>query len=120
MYLLESVMEVFNFDFLKEQFDGDMVCIRDILNIFLDSSDSTVFSLSRALRGKDEYGLATSSHKLKGSSGMIGGEVLAAMCLEVDILCKDKEYPEAFRKASGIEHCYYELKDVIQSVLDDL
>ena len=118
--LLENLMEIFNFDFLTEQFDGDMVCIRDILDIFLDSSDSTVFNLSRALRGKDEDGLASASHKLKGASGMIGGEVLASMCLDVDMLCKDKEYPEAFRKAVGIENCYYELKEAIQSVLDDL
>jgi HPt (histidine-containing phosphotransfer) domain-containing protein len=113
-------MEIFNFEFLKEQFDDDMVCIRDILDIFLESSDSTVFSLSRALTSKDEYGLANYSHKLKGSSGMIGGEALAAMCLDVDMLCKEKKCPEAFKKAVGIENCYYELKDVIQSVLDDL
>lgn len=113
-------MEVFNFEFLKEQFDGDMVCVRDILDIFLDSSDSTVFCLCRALRDKDECGLATSSHKLKGSSGMIGGEVLSAICLDVDMLCKDKNYPEAFRQAVGIENCYYELKGAIQSVLDNL
>jgi HPt (histidine-containing phosphotransfer) domain-containing protein len=106
-------MQVSNLDFLSEQFDGDEECISEILNIFIESSDETICVLNSSIENRNKDNLLSASHKLKGSTGTIGGELLSAQCFVVDKLCKDQDFDKAFEEASVISKLYDELKDAI-------
>lgn len=106
-------MDVLNLDFLSEQFDGDEECIAEILTIFIKSSDETISNLNYSIENRDEDKLLAAAHKLKGSAGTVGGEILAEQCYLVNKLCKENDFDKAFETASGIPKLYDELKDVM-------
>jgi HPt (histidine-containing phosphotransfer) domain-containing protein len=108
-------MQVLNWDFLSEQFDGDEECIVEILNIFIESSDETICVLKSSIENRDKDNLLALSHKLKGSAGTIGGELLSAQCFVVDKLCKDQDFDKAFEEASVISKLYDDMKAAISN-----
>lgn len=71
-------------DALAEEFDGDVVLIQRVVQIFLGDYPQQMDSLRRALAGRDIDRLFSIAHSIKGAVAHFGAvrAAAAALCLE--------------------------------------
>lgn len=70
----DSLVDV---EFLSGMTGGDMVFIKELLDIFLNSSKSNIEKMEKAMNEKDDGTWYSAAHSFKGASATIGSFALA-------------------------------------------
>jgi len=79
-------MEVLDREFLRGNVYGDQELLREIVDLFFESSGEIVESIRDAVRSADHTLLNRSAHKLKGALANVGAQAAAAAALELERL----------------------------------
>jgi HPt (histidine-containing phosphotransfer) domain-containing protein len=75
----------------------------DLINLFLNSLQTDLESLRKALREHDTLALREVAHELKGTSANLGAICLAALCGVLEEACMSPEVDGAERIVQEIE-----------------
>jgi len=80
-----------NLNQMRDLFGDDDEAISEILEMFYDSMKRIVVDhMAGALRDRDGEAMYALAHELKGAAANIGGENIAAVCLEIESLSKEQ------------------------------
>jgi PAS domain S-box-containing protein len=78
--------EIFDSEKLKEDFEGEMDTIRELIRLFLDTARKNLADLSRAIAEYSPAKVKIIAHTLKGSALNIGAVILAGACERLEKL----------------------------------
>jgi two-component system, sensor histidine kinase and response regulator len=74
---------VFNLEEFMDRYDQDLETALEILQVFLDELPEFIINIREAVLAKDREKADTNAHKLMGSSGYIGAEIIQGHCAAI-------------------------------------
>jgi CheY-like chemotaxis protein/HPt (histidine-containing phosphotransfer) domain-containing protein len=77
-------LRVFNSELLLRRMMGDEALARDVVSVFLGDLPGLLASLQERIGQKDLASIWKQAHRLKGSAGNVGGEMLQKAALEME------------------------------------
>jgi PAS domain S-box-containing protein len=81
--------KIFREEKLREDFDGDMDTIHELINIFVTTAEKNFTELSAAVSEKNSDQVKSIAHTIKGSALNVGAISLPEACLRLEQLCTD-------------------------------
>lgn len=92
----------------------DREIVADVIASFASDTQERLQLLTAAARGKDWEAARAQAHAIKGASVEVGADVLAGVCLRIEVACKASgaapvveltgEASVAFRAVCGLMH----------------
>lgn len=79
-------MEILDRDFLLNNVGGDRELLREILDLFFETSDEILDAVRAAVKSADHESLHRSAHQLKGALANVGAEAAAEAARELESL----------------------------------
>jgi HPt (histidine-containing phosphotransfer) domain-containing protein len=89
----------------------------NLLQTFIDDSKLRIDELRQALNESNADGVRRAAHSLKGSSGNLGANSLAALCLTVESQSKDGDLNGLDAELKKIEQEYQQVVNVMTALL---
>jgi two-component system sensor histidine kinase/response regulator len=83
---------LFERDVLIKQFDGNMECIKDIIESYLKDVHQRMAIIKKALKDGDMNTIWRQAHTIKGASGNIGARILWDLALRLEKAGKSGDY----------------------------
>jgi signal transduction histidine kinase/DNA-binding response OmpR family regulator/HPt (histidine-containing phosphotransfer) domain-containing protein len=97
----------------KLQIDGEPCIVKNIVNAYLNGSQTLVDQLQGMLSTNDMKMLQQTAHSLKSSSANVGAMQLSAMSLELEMKCNNKESGIIEELVTAIETEFPRVKDAL-------
>ena len=88
-----------------------------LLETYIDDSKIRIDDLSKALAAGDADGVRRAAHSLKGSSGNLGANQMAALCLTVETKGKEEKLDGLASELEKIQLEYQVVADIMRSML---
>ncbi len=88
-----------------------------LLETYIDDSKIRIADLNTALSAGDADGVRRAAHSLKGSSGNLGANQMAALCLKVEEQGKEENLEGLDAALEAIETEYQQVADIMKSML---
>lgn len=82
-------------DELLGRFDNDMDLIREVLNIFIDSSQNNIDAIEAAIAEHDIDKLTLNAHSLKGAASNFSSTIVTEPASELESMGKSKDISQA-------------------------
>jgi HPt (histidine-containing phosphotransfer) domain-containing protein len=89
----------------------------NLLNTFISDSKGRIEDLRQAISVGDDDGVRRAAHSLKGSSGNLGANPLAALCLSVESRGKDGDLSGLETELEKIEQEYQQVAAIMKAML---
>jgi len=109
--------QVFDVEVLRELLGDEMGQIREITSAFITDTAEQLIQLQTAIDTDDAKQAAAISHRLKGSSASIGGNELARITKNMEILGKEGELERLAALMPNLQESFSQLNDVITKKL---
>jgi len=90
---------------------------KTLLETFVNDSHSRIEDLRAGLQAGDSDAVRRAAHSLKGSSGNLGANPLAALCLTVENRSKDGDLQGLEADLMAIENEYQKVAAIMQSMM---
>jgi HPt (histidine-containing phosphotransfer) domain-containing protein len=87
--------EIFDKDRIMEQIDNDTELLVEIIDLFIASYPKLVISIKNAINQNDSKSLQRSAHALKGSIGNFASDIVYNIALDLEIMGRDNDMPNA-------------------------
>jgi CheY-like chemotaxis protein len=97
----------------KLQIEGEPSIVKNIVDAYLNGSQTLVDQLREVLSSNDLKILQQTAHSLKSSSANVGAMQLSAMSLELEIKCKQKQLGNIGELVAAIELEFPRVKDAL-------
>ncbi len=104
---------------LREVTMGDEEFMVELIDIFLDDSPAQIRVLRDAIEGREGEAAASAAHRLKGSSGNLGADSLAALCQRVEESGRENRVEEMPGLLKDIEREFSRVKKCLSAVRQD-
>jgi len=108
-----------NLERIREATMGDEEFMVELIDIYLDDSPTQISALRDAIEGQDGKVAASTAHRLKGSSGNLGADSLAALCRQVEEAGREDRVAAMPGLLSDIEHEFSRVKECLSAVRQD-
>ena len=113
-------MDILDRDLLFQNVDGDAELLREIVDLFYESSREIVGNLRQAVSSQDGDEVNRTAHQLKGALANVGAEAAAAAAGALESAGRTGEttvFPDAFVKLeSELERLQPELNEFVESL----
>ena len=106
-------MEVIDKRFLLENIDGDQELLREIVDLFFDSSGAILNELREAVRSADHDALRQAAHRLKGALANLGATAATAAAAELETLGRNG-------MLTGLEEAWFALNQELERLEPEL
>lgn len=113
----QSETLIFDYDVMNSMLMGDKELMSTISETFLDDVAAQIKQLKSILDSDDVEQAAAISHKIKGASGNVGGKVLSASALEIEMAGKAGDMETVRQGVEQLESDFTALKDEMQRKL---
>ncbi len=110
-----SEAEVFDAAGFLDVLDGDGEAVREIIPVFLESSEATMTALSEAVRRGNAAEAAKAAHSMKGAAASIKAGALQEALLDIERAGKNEEISSLPEMLDAAEREF----DRLQNVLDE-
>ncbi|NWG87783.1 MAG: response regulator [Hydrogenophilaceae bacterium] len=98
---------------------GDADKIQEMLNVFLDSTATSLEILRVALLGEDASRLAREAHQLKGAAAFTGARELLALASQLEVTAKQADWPGIEPQLDALNQAFEQLKSQIERLRAD-
>ena len=105
--------KLFNIEETLVRFGGDEELLKELATIFIKDSAFSREEFENLLKNPDKSLSASYVHKLKGSSGTLGCELLYDQCVKVEGILKGKTEGELQQEAEILCRIYDETVDIL-------
>ncbi len=102
--------ERFDLEKLRRVCQGDARKLREMLDLFVSSSEGLLTALTDALSGRDGAQAARQAHQLKGAAAYLGAAELTALAAEVENLAKAEDWEACASTADDLEAAFIALR----------
>ena len=92
------------------------VDLQRLLDLFINTSDSTLDKIREHLQKKDRITVAGLAHELKASSASVGSKKMAKLCLCLEQAAGQEDWFEAEETFHALSELFVELKSFVFSV----
>ncbi|TXT17413.1 MAG: multi-sensor hybrid histidine kinase [bacterium] len=100
----------FDLEKLRRVCQGDAHKLREMLELFVSSSESLLAALTDALVGRDGAQAARQAHQLKGAAAYLGAAELTALAAEVENLAKAEAWEACATTVDDLEAAFIALR----------
>ena len=104
---------------IREATMDDEEFMAELIDIFLDDSPGQIRILRDAIEGREGEVAASAAHRLKGSSGNLGADSLAALCRRVEESGRENRVEEMPGLLKDIEREFSRVKKYLSAVRQD-
>ncbi len=104
---------------IREATMGDEEFMAELIDIYLDDSPAQIRVLRDAIESREGEVAASAAHRLKGSSGNLGADSLAALCRRVEESGRDNRVEEMPDLLNDIEREFSRVKECLSAVRRD-
>ncbi len=104
---------------IREATMGDEEFMAELIDIFLDDSPAQIRVLRDAIEGREAEVAASAAHRLKGSSGNLGADSLAALCRRVEESGRENRVEKMPGLLRDIEREFSRVKEYLSAVRQD-
>ena len=104
---------------LREATMGDEEFMAELIDIYLDDSPAQIRVLRHAIEGREREVAASAAHRLKGSSGNLGADSLAALCRRVEESGRENRVEEMPGLLKDIEGEFSRVKEYLSAIRQD-
>lgn len=104
---------------LRETTMGDEEFMVELIDLFLDDSPAQIRVLRDAIEGREGEAAASAAHRLKGSSGNLAADSLAALCQRVEESGRENRVEEMPGLLKDIEREFSRVKKYLSAVRQD-
>ena len=104
---------------IREATMGDEEFMAELIDIYLDDSPAQISALRDAIEGREGEVAASAAHRLKGSSGNLGADSLAALCRRVEESGRENRVEEMPGLLKDIEREFSRVKEYLSAVRQD-
>jgi two-component system, sensor histidine kinase and response regulator len=94
---------VFNLEEFMERYDQDLETAVEILQVYLDDVTEIAGNIRGAVQEQDREKADMNAHKLMGSSGYVGAEIIEGHCAVIMQAIRDNDWDLVRREASMLE-----------------
>ena len=101
---------------IREATMGDEEFMAELIDIFLDDSPTQIRALRDAIESREGEAAASTAHRLKGSSGNLGADYLAALCRRVEESGRENRVEEMPGLLRDIEREFSRVKEYLAAV----
>ena len=101
---------------LKDMFGDDDEMFKEILQGFVDPSETIVADLMAAYGARSAESVKDEAHKLKSSSRSVGANELADTCMALEAAGKDEDWATIDEMAPKLEPLFKEVKGYVKSL----
>ena len=108
-----------NLQGIREVTMDDEEFMAELIDIFLDDSPTQIRVLRDAIEGREGGVAASAAHRLKGSSGNLGADSLAALCRRVEESGRENRVEEMPGLLRDIEREFSRVKECLSAVRQD-
>ena len=98
---------------------GNEEFMAELIDIYLDDSPAQIRALRDAIQGREGEVAASAAHRLKGSSGNLGADSLAALCRRVEESGRENRVEEMPGLLKDIEREFSRVKEYLSAVRQD-
>ena len=108
-----------NLQRIREATMGDEEFMVELIDIYLDDSPAQIRALRDAIDSRQGEVAASAAHRLKGSSGNLGADSLAALCRRVEESGRENRVEEMPGLLKDIEQEFSRVKEYLSAVRQD-
>ena len=108
-----------NLQRIREATMGDEEFMAELIDIYLDDSPAQIRGLRDAIESREGEVAASAAHRLKGSSGNLGADSLAALCRRVEESGRENRVEEMPGLLKDIEREFSRVKEYLSAVRQD-
>ncbi len=108
-----------NLQRIREATMGDEEFMVELIDIYLDDSPAQIRALRDAIESREGEVAASAAHRLKGSSGNLGADSLAALCRRVEESGRENRVEEMPGLLKDIELEFSRVKECLAAVRRD-
>ncbi len=102
--------ERFDLEKLRRVCQGDARKLREMLDLFVSSSEGLLTALTDALAGRDGAQAARQAHQLKGAAAYLGAAELTALAAEVENLAKAEDWEACASTVDDLQAAFIALR----------
>ncbi|MRI32176.1 hypothetical protein EOPP23_04090 [Endozoicomonas sp. OPT23] len=113
-YIMEDV-EMINLDSLNELTDGDSTLLGSLLDEFLNTTETDLQSLKEGVEKGYSDKVASLSHRIKGSSMIVGAEKLTRLTQDLETAGQQANTDVFSPLLSEIEEVYSQVVEAINT-----
>lgn len=103
-------LDVFNYQALLNQLDGDRLVLREVIEVFLEDVQGRIDRMAEALGRSERRAVAVDAHTIKGSAGVISANRLRIVAEKLHQVALSAEYPELMEVFEGLRKSFAELR----------
>ena len=108
-----NIRKIFNKEETLVRFGGDEELLKELATMFVKESSFSKEEFENLLKNDDKALSASYVHKLKGSSGTLGCEILYDQCVKVEGILKGKTTGDEQQEADILCKIYDETVDIL-------
>ncbi len=112
-------MQPVNMERIREATMDDEEFMVELIDIYLDDSPTQISALRNAIEGRQGQAAASTAHRLKGSSGNLGADSLAAICRQVEEAGREDRAAEMPGLLKDIEQEFSRVKEHLSAIRRD-
>lgn len=98
--------------------DDDGTALKEVLILFLRTSESAVTHLLAQLAARDFASAAQIAHQLKSTAATVGADQLSAIFIELESACLSAQAPLVEACQMKLTPCYLNSKQALQHILE--
>ncbi|MEW5786667.1 MAG: ATP-binding protein [Pseudomonadota bacterium] len=106
----------FDLDKLRRICRGDQAQVREMLSLFVTSSEGLLNDLARAVAGQDVGQAARQAHQLKGAAAYLGAEEVASLAAETEAQAKAGDWAACLAAQEDLEAAFIRVRLEIEAL----
>jgi signal transduction histidine kinase/CheY-like chemotaxis protein len=99
---------------LSQLFGDDLAVKQEMLQLFVDSTQSLVEQLQGAIEQNDDAALKQAAHSISGAAGVTGAMDLSRICSTIEKAVSERNLAVAWHHAQQVNASFEQLKQTIQ------
>ena len=112
-------MEILDREFLLRNLEGDRELLKEIVDLFFESSGEILDSIREAVKSAHHEDLNRTAHQLKGALANVGAQAAAAAALELETLGRNGVLTGIEDAMSSLDAEMERLQPELQSLIVD-
>ncbi len=110
----EGPFPVFDPRQILRSLDGDTDMLKEIVEIFLETSTSDIRELQEAISSRDSLKVGQKAHSIKGAAANIGAETVREIALEIEHSIKTDDFGKINNLFNNLERNLRKLEEILK------
>ena len=106
-------VEIFNKGELYERYMGDIVVIKEVIEIFIKSVEEKMDLLAKAIEKKDFNSIKFNAHSIKGQAYNMSAKKLGDIALDIERAIKESDIEKIKILFDELSLSFLEVKDIL-------